>query len=111
MIIKVIDRLDFVLKLIEQNMSSKKKNQLIYDDVKKSIEELQEFENRILLKDCEKEEEKWKQWKHRNWNKLLSKYEDYFDLVDKDIDVPMTLEEFIENEWDKFDGYCEREEQ
>jgi hypothetical protein len=52
----------------------------------------------------------FKQWKHRNWNKLLSKYEDYFDLIDKDIDVPMTLEEFIENEWDNFDGYCEREE-
>jgi hypothetical protein len=53
----------------------------------------------------------FKQWKHRNWNKLLSKYEDYFDLIDKEIDVPMTLEEFIENEWDKFDGYDERFEQ
>ena len=54
MIIKVIDRLDFVLKIIEQNMSSKKKNQLIYDDVKKSMEELQEFENERLLKENKK---------------------------------------------------------
>lgn len=51
----------------------------------------------------------FKQWKYKNWNKLLLKYDDYFDLVDKDIDVPMTLEEFIENEWDSFDGYTERE--
>ena len=53
----------------------------------------------------------FKQWKNINWNKLLLKYDDYFDLVDKDIDVPMTLEEFIENEWDNFDSYVEREEQ
>jgi hypothetical protein len=53
----------------------------------------------------------FKQWKNKNSKKLLQQYDDYFDLIDKDIDVPMTLEEFIENEWDNFYGYDERFEQ
>ena len=52
----------------------------------------------------------FKQWKNKNSKKLLQQYEDYFELIDKDIDVPLTLEEFIENEWDNFDSYVEREE-
>jgi hypothetical protein len=52
----------------------------------------------------------FKQWKNKNWNKLLSQYEDYFEEIDKDIDVPMSLEEFIEDKWDDFDGYCEKED-
>jgi hypothetical protein len=52
----------------------------------------------------------FKQWKNKNWNKLLSQYEDYFETIDKDIDVPMSLEEFIEDKWDSFDGYSEKEE-
>ena len=52
----------------------------------------------------------YRKWFALNQDRLESKYEDYFENVDKEIDVPMSYEEFVMNEWDSFDGYCEREE-
>lgn len=53
----------------------------------------------------------YKHWINKNYDRLASEYEYYFDSIDKDIDVPMTLDEFILNKWDSFDFYVEREEQ
>lgn len=52
----------------------------------------------------------YRKWFALNQDRLASKYEDYFENVDKEIDVPMSYEEFVMNEWDSFDGYVEREE-
>lgn len=53
----------------------------------------------------------FKKWLNKNYNKLDDKYQEYYDGIDKEVDVPMTWDEFVENEWDSFDGYVEREEQ
>lgn len=52
----------------------------------------------------------FRKWYALNQDKLQEDYEAYFESVDKEIDVPMSYEEFVMNEWDSFDGYCEREE-
>lgn len=53
----------------------------------------------------------YKHWINKNYDRLVSEYEDYFDSIDKEIDIPITLDEFILDKWDSFDGYVEREEQ
>lgn len=53
----------------------------------------------------------YKHWINKNYDRLVSEYEDYFDSIDKEIDVPMSLDEFILDKWDSLDFYVEREEQ
>ena len=44
----------------------------------------------------------YKHWINKNYDRLVSEYEDYFDSIDKEIDVPMSLDEFGANgKWKK----------
>lgn len=52
----------------------------------------------------------YKHWINKNYDRLVSEYEDYFESIDKEIDVHMDFDEFVQDKWDSFDGYCEREE-
>ena len=52
----------------------------------------------------------FKKWYALNQDKLQEQYEEY--LEDENI-TPYTLmnfDEFVQDKWDSFDGYCEREE-
>ena len=53
----------------------------------------------------------FRKWYNLNQDKLQDEYETYFESVDKEIDVPMDFDEFVQDRWDSFDGYVEREEQ
>lgn len=53
----------------------------------------------------------YKHWINKNYDRLVSEYETYFEGVDKEIDMPMAFVEFVQDKWDSFDGYIEREEQ
>ena len=52
----------------------------------------------------------FRRWYLLNQDKLQEDYEAYFEGVDKEIDVPMDFDEFVQDKWDSFDGYIEREE-
>ena len=52
----------------------------------------------------------YRKWFALNQDRLELKYEDYFENVDKEIDVPMDFDDFVQDKWDSFDGYIEREE-
>ena len=53
----------------------------------------------------------FRRWYFLNQDKLQEDYETYFESVDKEIDVPMDFDDFVQEKWDSFDGYCERAEQ
>lgn len=53
----------------------------------------------------------FRKWYFENQDKLQEDYETYFEGVDKEIDVLMTFDEFVQDRWDSFDRYVEREEQ
>ena len=52
----------------------------------------------------------FRKWYALNQDKLQEDYEAYFESVDKEIDVPMDFDDFVQDKWDNFDGYVEREE-
>ena len=52
----------------------------------------------------------FRRWYLLNQDKLQEDYEAYFESVDKEIDVPMDFDDFVQDKWDNFDGYVEREE-
>lgn len=52
----------------------------------------------------------FRKWYNLNQDKLQEDYETYFESVDKDIDVPMDFDEFVQDKCDSFDGYVERVE-
>ena len=52
----------------------------------------------------------FRRWYLLNQDKLQEDYETYFEGVDKEIDIAMDFDEFVQDKWDSFDGYCEREE-
>jgi hypothetical protein len=52
----------------------------------------------------------FRRWYLLNQDKLQEDYEAYFESVDKEIDVPMEFDDFVQDKWDSFDGYVEREE-
>lgn len=52
----------------------------------------------------------FRKWYALNQDKLQEDYETYFESIDKEIDVPMDFDEFVQEEWNSFDEYIEREE-
>lgn len=52
----------------------------------------------------------FRRWYFLNQDKLQEDYEAYFESVDKEIDVAMDFDDFVQDKWDNFDGYVEREE-
>lgn len=52
----------------------------------------------------------FRRWYFLNQDKLQEDYETYFESIDKENDVPMDFDEFVQDKWDSFDGYIEREE-
>lgn len=52
----------------------------------------------------------FRKWYFKNEDKLKDDYEAYFENIDKNLDVPMDFDEFVQDKWDSFDGYVEREE-
>lgn len=47
----------------------------------------------------------FRKWYFKNQDKLQEDYETYFESIDKEIDVPMDFDEFVQDRWDSFDGY------
>ena len=52
----------------------------------------------------------FKKWYAINQDKLQEQYEEYQDTVITGIYIPMTFDEFVQDKWDSFDGYTEKEE-
>ena len=52
----------------------------------------------------------FRRWYLLNQDKLQEDYETYFESIDKENDVPMDFDDFVQEKWDSFDGYIEREE-
>lgn len=52
----------------------------------------------------------FRRWYLLNQDKLQEDYETYFESVDKEIDVPMDFDEFVQDKFDSLDFYVEREE-
>ena len=53
----------------------------------------------------------YKHWLNKNYNKLEEKYNEYFDSIDKEFDVPISFDEFIIEEWEKVSNdFGERED-
>ena len=52
----------------------------------------------------------FRKWYFINEDKLKDDYEAYFESVDKEIDVPMDFDEFVQDKFDSLDFYVEREE-
>ena len=52
----------------------------------------------------------FRKWYNLNQDKLQEDYETYFENIDKEIDVPMDFDEFVQDKWDNFEFYTEREE-
>lgn len=52
----------------------------------------------------------FKKWYALNQDKLQEQYEEYIEAINNTIIIPMSFNEFVEDNWDGFDGYCEREE-
>ena len=51
----------------------------------------------------------FKKWYSLNHDKLQEQYEEYQDTV-SGIYIPMTYDGFVQDKWDSFDGYTEKEE-
>ncbi len=51
----------------------------------------------------------FKKWYAINHDKLQEQYEEYQDTV-TEIFTPMTFDEFVQDKWDSFDEYVEKEE-
>lgn len=51
----------------------------------------------------------FKKWYALNQDKLQEQYEEYQDTV-TEIFTPMTFDEFVQDKWDSFDEYVEKEE-
>lgn len=50
-------------------------------------------------------------WFDKNCDKLEEKYEEYVEILENnDIVTPMSFDEFVQDKWDSFDFYTEREE-
>lgn len=52
----------------------------------------------------------FKKWYALNQDKLKEQYEDYIESIDNTIITPISFDEFVQDRWDSFDGYCEKEE-
>ena len=52
----------------------------------------------------------FKKWYAINHDKLQEQYEEYVELIDNTIITPMTFDEFVQDKWDSFDEYVEKEE-
>ena len=52
----------------------------------------------------------FRRWYFLNQDKLQEDYEAYFESVDKEIDVPMEFDDFVQDKFDSLDFYVEREE-
>lgn len=52
----------------------------------------------------------FKKWYSLNHDKLQEQYEEYQDTVVTGIYIPMTFDEFVQDKWDSFDGYTEKQE-
>ena len=51
----------------------------------------------------------FKKWYALNHDKLQEQYEEYQDTV-TEIFTPMTFDELVQDKWDSFDEYVEKEE-
>ena len=51
----------------------------------------------------------FKKWYALNHDKLQEQYEEYQDTV-TEIFTPMSFDEFVQDKWDSFDEYVEKEE-
>ena len=51
----------------------------------------------------------FRKWYALNQDKLQEQYEEYQDTV-PGIFTPMTFDEFVQDKWDSFDEYVEKEE-
>jgi hypothetical protein len=51
----------------------------------------------------------FKKWYAKNQDKLQEQYEEYWETTNE-YTIPMNYDEFVEDKWDSFDGYCEKEE-
>ena len=51
----------------------------------------------------------FRKWYSLNHDKLQKQYEEYQDTV-TGIFTPMTFDEFVQDKWDNFEFYTEREE-
>lgn len=52
----------------------------------------------------------FRRWYFKSQDKLQEDYETYFEGIDKEIDVPMDFDEFVQDKFDSLDFYVEREE-
>lgn len=52
----------------------------------------------------------FKKWYALNQDKLQEQYEEYQDTVVTGIYIPMTFDEFVQDKWDSFYFYVEKEE-
>ena len=52
----------------------------------------------------------FKKWYALNQNKLEEQYEEYVESLDKRFYMPIEFDEFVQDKWDSFDGYNERED-
>lgn len=53
----------------------------------------------------------FKKWYALNQDKLQEQYEEYVEILENnDIVTPMSFDEFVQDKWDSFDFYTEREE-
>ena len=52
----------------------------------------------------------FKKWYALNQDKLQEDYEEYVESLDKRFYMPIDFDEFVQDKWDSFDGYTEKEE-
>lgn len=53
----------------------------------------------------------FKKWYALNQDRLEEQYEEYVEILENnDIVTPMSFDEFVQDKWDSFDFYTEREE-
>lgn len=53
----------------------------------------------------------FKKWYALNQDILEEQYEEYAEILENnDIVTPMSFDEFVQDKWDSFDFYTEREE-
>ena len=52
----------------------------------------------------------FRKWYALNHDKLQEQYEEYVELIDNTIITPMSFDEFVQDKWDSFDEYVEKEE-
>ena len=52
----------------------------------------------------------FKKWYAINHDKLQEDYEEYVESLDKRFYMPIDFDEFVQDKWDSFDEYVEKEE-